>query len=81
MDISAGTMQLALSMVIMQVTTSVAFMQVLRCTGMLVDVSITIKQVTVSVAIMRLSFWSTYVTTGDKVYCIYAGFEVVLLCC
>ena len=45
---------------------------------MLVDVSITIKQVTVSVAIMRLSFWSTYVTTGDKVYCIYAGFEVVL---
>ena len=45
------------SMVIMQVTTSVAFWQVFRCyfvTGMLVDLSVTIMQVTVSVAVMQI---------------------------
>ena len=44
-------------MAIMQVTTSVEFMQVLRwyfVTGMLVDLSVAIMQVTVSVAIMQL---------------------------
>ena len=44
-------------MAIMQVTTSVEFMQVLRwyfVTGMLVDLSVTIMQVTVSVAVMQL---------------------------
>ena len=42
-------------MAIMQVTTSVEFMQVLRwcfVTGMLMDLSVAIVQVTVSVAIM-----------------------------
>ena len=44
-------------MAIMQVTTSVEFMQVLRwcfVTGMLVDFSVAIMQVTVSVAIVQL---------------------------
>ena len=46
-------------MAIMQLTTSVEFMQVLRwyfVTGMLVDLSVAIMQVTVSVAIMQLKF-------------------------
>ena len=46
-------------MVIMQVTASVEFMQVLRwyfVTGMLVDLSVAIIQVTVSVAITQLMF-------------------------
>ena len=44
-------------MAIMQVTTSVGFMQVLRwyfVTGLLVDLSVAIIQVTVSVAILQL---------------------------
>ena len=44
-------------MAIIQMTTSIEFMQVLRwyfVTGMLVDLSVAIMQVTVSVAIMQL---------------------------
>ena len=50
-------------MAIMQVTTSVEFMQVLRwyfVTGMLVDLSVAIMQVTVSVAIMQLEVFAAY---------------------
>ena len=48
---------------IMQVITSVEFMQVLRwyfVTGMLVDLSVTIIQVTVSVAIMQLEVFAAH---------------------
>ena len=50
-------------MAIMQVTTSVEFMQVLRwyfVTGMLVDLSVAITQVTVSVAIMQLEVFAAH---------------------
>ena len=50
-------------MAIMQVTTSVEFMQVLRwyfVTGMLVDLSVAIIQVTVSVLIMQLEVFAAH---------------------
>ena len=57
MEISVGTMELTLSMTIMQMTTSCIYGRfdvVFFFTGMLVDLSVAIKQVTVSVAIMQL---------------------------
>ena len=76
-------MQLTLSMAIMQLTTSVAFMQDLRwyfVTGMLVDLSVAIIKVTISVDYFLLvSAANTWVTVfiviivDGSLCCNYAG--------
>ena len=63
MEVSVGTMQLTLFMVIMQAATSCciyAGFVVFFVTGMLVDLSVAMKQVTVSVAIMQLNIFGAY---------------------
>ena len=63
MEVSVGTMQLTLSMAIMQVKTFciyAGFKVVVFVTGMLVDLSVAIKQGTVSVGIMQLDIFGTH---------------------
>ena len=69
MAVTVGTMQLTLSMVIMQVPTSVAILRVLRfycnfvlvlsATLTLVDLFVAVMTVTVSVAIIQLQVLAT----------------------
>ena len=63
-EVFVGTMQLTLSMAIMQVKTFciyAGFEVVVFVTGMLVDVSVVIKQVPVSVGIMQLDVFGAHV--------------------
>ena len=75
MLVSVGTMQLTLSIAIIQVTTSccihAGFELIFSVTVMLVDLFVAIMQVTVSVTIMQLRFCITY--AGDSFCSKYMG--------
>ena len=69
-------------MVIMQVTTSVQFMQILRwyfVTGMLVDLSVAITQVTVSVAIMQLEVFAAHTQVAVSAANMWVTIFVVII--